>query len=219
MASNRESGAAKKARDLYKRNEELFAYVYKIKKMDDAFANCRRIIQEYLKWKGYKLASPNQRTYKSKVYAKWYPKQIEKYIYINDTPNYWPTRETFVFDVELDEKEIELYLILNNYAGDRYYSRKKLHDILSELDGKTKRLTKAVTYRREVYKFDIYQSDEEIRRRFQEIFAKYKQNLYEVLVHLGKNNDELLQMKADAEAKRDKNKPKKRKKKSDNGKI
>lgn len=225
MASDKDIEAIKEVREYYKKHKELFDVVCSNKKLYDALEQSRDTIRKYLDGMGYEIGSKTEAQLDPVTYVKWYPKQICQYIY-KEAPKKAKKRETFLFNVEIRKDGITIYLALNNYKPDKHYKRAELHEILNKLEDGDDRLVSRhyrefktiksynfatetkdhwIAYRYETYtKFDPYQSEEGIRSQFQEIFAEYQQNIYDVIALLSRHGDELRGWKDEAEGKRDK---------------
>ena len=182
---------AELAQEIYKKHKELIDYIYEIK--PDGLENVGSYIQDVLISKNYKLGS------KSKQYVRFYPSEIEQFIYFNKSPNSWDKGETFLFEIFYNKNQIRISLGMND-AGDDEYDRVKLNEILQKLDpegGKNKRWKH---YLLQSFPYDLNQfyekTEEEIKSDFEDILEEYSNNINLLISHLNKYSNELLSLKS-----------------------
>ena len=182
------------AEKIYSKHRELFDYIFEIK--PDGINNINQIIRECLQSKGYKLGSV------SKAFIRFHHPEMEKFVYINSSPNGWSKRETFTHEISLyslnNKNELKMYLGMSD-MGDDEYDRARLNEILQELDPEGGTQKRWKNYQSKTYSFDVLskpKTDKEILKDFEKILDDYKSNIDSVIKHLNKNKKELLDLKS-----------------------
>ena len=89
------STSQSKEREIYKKHQEFFDYFSK-NNFDPEWISL--LIQKTLLKNGYKLGSINSK------YVRFYPVELEAYIYKSKQSNTWEHREIFIFELEIKEK-------------------------------------------------------------------------------------------------------------------
>ena len=84
-----------KEREIYKNHQEFFDY-FSQNNFDPEWISL--LIQKTLVNNGYKLGSINSK------YVRFYPKELEPFIYKSKKRNTWEHREIFIFELEIKEK-------------------------------------------------------------------------------------------------------------------
>lgn len=84
-----------KEREIYKNHQEFFDY-FSQNNFDPEWISL--LIQKTLLNNGYKLGSINSK------YVRFYPKELESFIYKSKKRNTWEHREIFIFELEIKEK-------------------------------------------------------------------------------------------------------------------
>ena len=178
---------AELAQEIYKEHKELFDYIYEI--MPDGLENVGNYIQDVLISKNYKLGS------RSKQYVRFYPSEIEQFIYFNKSKNQWDKRETFLFEIFYNKKQIRISLGMND-AGDDEYDRGKLNEILQILDPKGGRHKRWKHYLVQSFPYELNQfyekTEEEIKSDIEKILEEYKIKIDSLIKHLNTNSKELI---------------------------
>ena len=178
---------AELAQEIYKEHKELFDYIYEI--MPDGLENVGNYIQDVLISKNYKLGS------RSKQYVRFYPSEIEQFIYFNKSKNQWDKRETFLFEIFYNKKQIRISLGMND-AGDDEYDRGKLNEILQILDPKGGKHKRWKHYLVQSFPYELNQfyekTEEEIKSDIEKILEEYKIKIDSLIKHLNTNSKELI---------------------------
>lgn len=181
------------AKKIYIKHRDLFDYIYEIK--PDGINDINKIIKDCLQSNGFKLGSV------SPSFIRFYHPDMEQFIYINNSPNGWKNRETFINEISLyslNKNQLRISLGMSD-QGDDEYDRKRLNEILQELDpeGGSQKIWKH--YQLKIYPFDsnsIYDNtNEEILKDFEKILSDYKKNIDSLIAHLNKYKKELLELK------------------------
>jgi len=178
---------AELAQEIYKEHKELFDYIYEI--MPDGLENVGNYIQDVLISNNYKLGS------RSKQYVRFYPSEIEQFIYFNKSKNQWDKRETFLFEIFYNKKQIRISLGMND-AGDDEYDRGKLNEILQILDPKGGKHKRWKHYLVQSFPYELNQfyekTEEEIKSDIEKILEEYKIKIDSLIKHLNTNSKKLI---------------------------
>jgi len=98
-----------KEREIYKKHQEFFDY-FSQNKFDPEWISL--LIQKTLLKNGYKLGSINSK------YVRFYPTELEPFIYKSKKPNTWEHKEIFIFELEIKEKNTLSIRSCVNRKGD-----------------------------------------------------------------------------------------------------
>ncbi len=113
-----------KEREIYKKHQEFFDYFSK-NNFDPEWISL--LIQKTLLKNGYKLGSINSK------YVRFYPVELEPYIYKSKQRNTWEHREIFIFELEIKEKNKIAIRSCVNRRGDEDFDYDGLLKIIDTI--------------------------------------------------------------------------------------
>ena len=113
-----------KEREIYKKHQEFFDYFSK-NNFDPEWISL--LIQKTLLKNGYKLGSINSK------YVRFYPVELEDYIYKSKQSNTWEHREIFIFELEIKEKNKIAIRSCVNRRGDEDFDYDGLLKIIDTI--------------------------------------------------------------------------------------
>jgi hypothetical protein len=113
-----------KEREIYKKHQEFFDYFSK-NNFDPEWISL--LIQKTLLKNGYKLGSINSK------YVRFYPVELEPYIYKSKKRNTWEHREIFIFELEIKEKNKIAIRSCVNRRGDEDFDYDGLLKIIDTI--------------------------------------------------------------------------------------
>jgi hypothetical protein len=113
-----------KEREIYKKHQEFFDYFSK-NYFDPEWISL--LIQKTLLKNGYKLGSINSK------YVRFYPVELEPYIYKSKKRNTWEHREIFIFELEIKEKNKIAIRSCVNRKGDEDFDYDGLLKIIDTI--------------------------------------------------------------------------------------
>jgi len=113
-----------KEREIYKKHQEFFDYFSK-NNFDPEWISL--LIQKTLLKNGYKLGSINSK------YVRFYPVELEPYIYKSKKRNTWEYREIFIFELEIKEKNKIAIRSCVNRRGDEDFDYDGLLKIIDTI--------------------------------------------------------------------------------------
>jgi len=113
-----------KEREIYKKHQEFFDYFSK-NNFDPEWISL--LIQKTLLKNGYKLGSINSK------YVRFYPVELEAYIYKSKQSNTWEHREIFIFELEIKEKNKIAIRSCVNRRGDEDFDYDGLLKIIDTI--------------------------------------------------------------------------------------
>ena len=116
--------AQSKEREIYKKHHEFFDYFSK-NNFDPEWISL--LIQKTLLKNGYKLGSINSK------YVRFYPVELEPYIYKSKQRNTWEHREIFIFELEIKEKNKIAIRSCVNRRGDEDFDYDGLLKIIDTI--------------------------------------------------------------------------------------
>lgn len=116
--------AQSKEREIYKKHQEFFDYFSK-NNFDPEWISL--LIQKTLLKNGYKLGSINSK------YVRFYPVELEPYIYKSKKRNTWEYREIFIFELEIKEKNKIAIRSCVNRKGDEDFDYDGLLKIIDTI--------------------------------------------------------------------------------------
>jgi len=116
--------AQSKEREIYKKHQEFFDYFSK-NNFDPEWISL--LIQKTLLKNGYKLGSINSK------YVRFYPVELEPYIYKSKQRNTWEHREIFIFELEIKEKNKIAIRSCVNRRGDEDFDYDGLLKIIDTI--------------------------------------------------------------------------------------
>ena len=183
---------SKLSQKIYTNHKELFDFINEHK--PDLHLRLNKIIQEEIKKRGWILGSI------SKVYIRFLTNPIEKYVYYNKSPNGWPKRESFLFEIELSkEKTNKIYFKTVISACDKSYNRKRFEEIISSIEGFKKSKGSSWSINKNISEkldFQLIQSldDNEVRDIINLFLDKTLNTIKLVEEKLVSHSDELLKM-------------------------
>ena len=118
------STSQSKEREIYKKHQEFFDYFSK-NNFDPEWISL--LIQKTLLKNGYKLGSINSK------YVRFYPVELEAYIYKSKQSNTWEHREIFIFELEIKEKNKIAIRSCVNRRGDEDFDYDGLLKIIDTI--------------------------------------------------------------------------------------
>tara|TARA_B100002019_G_C21242207_1_gene586159 strand:+ start:133 stop:1374 length:1242 start_codon:yes stop_codon:yes gene_type:complete len=118
------STSQSKEREIYKKHQEFFDYFSK-NNFDPEWISL--LIQKTLLKNGYKLGSINSK------YVRFYPVELEAYIYKSKQSNTWEHREIFIFELEIKEKNKIAIRSCVNRRGDEDFDYDGLLNIIDTI--------------------------------------------------------------------------------------
>ena len=119
-----------KEREIYKKHQEFFDYFSK-NNFDPEWISL--LIQKALLKNDYRLGSINSK------YVRFYPKELEQFIYKSKKRNTWEHREIFIFELEIKEKNKIAIRSCVNKRGDEHFDYDGLLDVIDSIPSANQR--------------------------------------------------------------------------------
>ena len=119
-----------KEREIYKKHQEFFDYFSK-NNFDPEWISL--LIQKALLKNDYRLGSINSK------YVRFYPKELEQFIYKSKKRNTWEHREIFIFELEIKEKNKIAIRSCVNKRGDEHFDYDGLLDVINSIPSANQR--------------------------------------------------------------------------------
>lgn len=161
--------AQSKEREIYKKHQEFFDYFSK-NNFDPEWISL--LIQKTLLKNGYKLGSINSK------YVRFYPVELEPYIYKSKKRNTWEYREIFIFELEIKEKNKIAIRSCVNRKGDEDFDYDGLLKIIDTIPNAKQRNKDWVFSHEKVFPIDYLKiaklEESSAVNDLEKIFKSYK---------------------------------------------
>ena len=158
-----------KEREIYKKHQEFFDYFSK-NNFDPEWISL--LIQKTLLKNGYKLGSINSK------YVRFYPVELEPYIYKSKQRNTWEHREIFIFELEIKEKNKIAIRSCVNRRGDEDFDYDGLLKIIDTIPNAKQRNKDWVFSHEKVFPIDYLKfaklEESSAVNDLEKIFKSYK---------------------------------------------
>ena len=158
-----------KEREIYKKHQEFFDYFSK-NNFDPEWISL--LIQKTLLKNGYKLGSINSK------YVRFYPVELEPYIYKSKKRNTWEYREIFIFELEIKEKNKIAIRSCVNRKGDEDFDYDGLLKIIDTIPNAKQRNKDWVFSHEKVFPIDYLKiaklEESSAVNDLEKIFKSYK---------------------------------------------
>lgn len=190
MGTDKLSELSKK---IYTNHKDLFDFIYEHK--PDVLDEVREIFEKLIKKRGWVLGSQSRR------YLRFTTPEISKLTYINKNSNGWRSRESFLFEFQLQSEKDRINFKSVISRSDNNYDSHRLSDMLKEINNFKEPIGKIwlVNYSK-IEKFPFSRAEEitstEIENYFNKILDKCAPIVQKVEDKFISNRVELLKMKS-----------------------
>ncbi len=170
-------------REIYQKHQEFFDY-FSQNNFDPEWISL--LIQKTLLKNGYKLGSINPK------YVRFYPKELEKYIYKSKKRNTWEHREIFIFELEIKEKNKIAIRSCVNRNGDEDFDYDGLLKIIDTIPNAKQRNKAWVHSHEKEFPIDYLKiaklEESSVINELEKIFLTYKNLFIDKYIQTFSNN-------------------------------
>lgn len=180
------------SKKIYSNHKELFDFIYDHK--PDILDDFRLVFEDEIKKRGWVMGSC------SRTNIRFSSDKVFELTYINNIPNGWRNKESFLFELGLNPVSDRIYCRVVIAPSDSNYDTQRLSEILREIEGFKKPGGKKwlINYSKPE-KFPFSKSDELTKEEIAEKFNKILDNVAPILQRIEdkfiENEKELLRMK------------------------